>query len=114
MARLSKTKVSEALKMYLGNMSKAAEACGVTRQYLYQYLDKHPELKEVRDESREMLVDNIEYKSYEIAMRGHAGLLKYFLATLGKSRGYVERQELTGAEGEAITLKVSGIKQDKI
>lgn len=93
MAKLSKKKVENALTLYLGNMTKAAEACGVTRQYLYEYLDKYPDLKVVRDESREMLIDNVEYKSYEVAMRGNAGLLKYFLGTLGKDRGYVERTE---------------------
>ena len=107
MARLSKKKVTEALIKYLGNMTKSAEACGVTRQYLYQYLDKYPELIDVRTEAREMLVDNVEYKSYDVAMRGDSGMLKYFLSTLGKDRGYVERQEqqITGADGNALTIR---------
>ena len=35
----------------------------------------------------------------------HASAIMFYLRTMGKGRGYVERQETTGADGEAIKIQ---------
>lgn len=99
MARLSKKKVTEALKKHLGNMTKAAEACGVSRGYFYEYVKKN-DMQSVVDEARETLVDNLENKALEVAMRGSNSMLQFLLKNQGRHRGYADRieQENTGEQ----------------
>lgn len=107
MARLSKKKVSEAINKYLGNVTKVAEACGVSRTAIYKFLDKYPEMKDELAEAREVLLDNVENKGYEIAMRGDGNMIRFFLGRLGKHRGYVERmeQEVSGKDGGDVVIR---------
>lgn len=94
MARLSKKKVSEAIKIYRGNLSRVADACGVTRGHIYNFINgKAPELWDEIKEARETIVDDLEQKGFDVAMRGHAGMIQFLLQALGKERGYVKRVE---------------------
>lgn len=104
MARLSKKKVTEALKRHLGNMTKAAEACGVSRTYFYQYVKKH-DMQSVVDEARETLVDNLENKALEVAMRGSNSMLQFLLKNQGRHRGYADRLETETSGEQTITVK---------
>jgi hypothetical protein len=38
---------------------------------------------------------------------GDTGAITFTLKTLGKSRGYVERQEITGKDGEAFGIEIT-------
>lgn len=99
MARLSKKKVATALKANLGNMTKTAEACGCARSYLYEYIKKN-DMWHIVEETRETLVDNLENKAYDIAMRGSNSMLQFLLKNQGRHRGYADRleQENTGEQ----------------
>jgi hypothetical protein len=52
------------------------------------------------------MLDNAETALYDDALNGNTTALIFFLKTQGKSRGYTERQELTGADGDVITIRV--------
>lgn len=108
MARLSKKKVSEAIRIYRGNLSRAAEACGVTRTHIYKFINlKAPELWDEIKEARETVIDDLEQKGYEVAMRGHAGMIQFFLNSIGKERGFVGRSEtaLTDRNGGDLVVR---------
>lgn len=106
MARLSKNKVTEALKMYNGNMSKAAEACGVVRPYLYEYIKKN-DMWSIVEECREMVIDGLEDKAREVAMRGNTSMLQFLLKNQGRHRGYADRldQQISGADGGDLVIR---------
>jgi hypothetical protein len=96
--------VAEILRITRGNLSSAAERIGCNRVTVYNYIEAHPELKEVLKEARETMLDHAESSLYNAAIRGEGGAVCFFLKTQGKSRGYIERQELTGAEGVPLTI----------
>jgi AcrR family transcriptional regulator len=104
MARLSKKKVEKAIIRHLGNMSKIAEACGVSRSYIYKYIKKKG-MWDLVEESREMLIDNVEDKAYSVAMKGNPTLLQFLLKTRGKQRGYVEKTETDNTGKQEIIVR---------
>jgi hypothetical protein len=83
-----------------------AEAYGrkCTRQTVYNYLKRHPELREVLEESREASIDQAESQLLDAVERGDINAIKFYLETKGKLRGYTRRQEITGAEGRPIEV----------
>ena len=97
-----------------------ATALNIRRSTLYGWLKSDPEFASVFNEAREKLVDLSERRLFtliqgvpkiEIDENGEkrfAGWIEkpsetaiiFTLKTRGKKRGYVERQEITGANGE--------------
>ena len=67
---------------------------------------------EVLQSSRETMLDNAETALYDEALNGNTTALIFFLKTQGKSRGYTERQELTGADGGSIPITY--IKENRV
>jgi hypothetical protein len=62
-------------------------------------------LKDALEDSRETTLDNAEDKLGLAVKKGEAWAICFLLKTQGKSRGYVERIEQTGADGGAIQIE---------
>jgi len=54
----------------------------------------------------EAVLDNVESKLLSKINDGDVTSLIFFLKTRGKKRGYVERQEITGANGEGLDVRI--------
>jgi len=54
-----------------------------------------------------------ETELYRAIRDGKDWAVKYILSTKGKSRGYVERQEVTGADGGAIIVDWDSIDNNQ-
>lgn len=91
--------VAAALVKRKGNLSAVARQFGVTRQAVGKYVGDRPALGQIALDQRETRVDAAEGKLDQAVDNGEAWAIKYTLACLGKNRGYVERQEITGADG---------------
>jgi len=94
--------VKEALLEFSGNTSAVAHKFGVTRQAVQQFINKNEGLKESAIEAKETMKDNVESALYRAALAGEAWAVCFYLKTQAKDRGYVERSEVTGADGGAI------------
>ena len=103
--KLTAEAVTAAIRDMNGNISAVARRLGVCRQTVYSYIERHPSVKDVLVESRETMIDNAESALYRAVLNGEAWAVCFFLKTQGKSRGYVERQEVTGADGGAIVMQ---------
>lgn len=68
------------------------------------FIYNHPTVKAAYDAECEGILDLAEAKLIEQINGGEGWAIKYMLSTKGKSRGYVERTEVTGADGN--TLKI--------
>jgi hypothetical protein len=55
--------------------------------------DKVPNLKELLKQEDERLLDKAEDKLIELIEKGDSTMIKYFLSTKGKERGYVDASE---------------------
>lgn len=112
MAVLKVKEVRESLEKWKGNMAAVGRAFGVTRQAVWLFCDKHEGLKEYQRELREEFVDNVESGLYKNAISGNVAAQIFILKTLGKDRGYVERQEVAGAGGGPVEVIVKHVKRN--
>ena len=96
--------VSEALRASDGNLTAAATKLGVTRQGVYDYIDRY-KLQEVLDQSREKMADEAVGQLHRLVRDGNLGAVIFYLKTQVKSRGYTERIETTGKDGDAIEVR---------
>lgn len=91
---------------FTGNLSMVARKLGVSRTTLYKFMEDKPTVKAALDEAREKMVDNVESKLYSKALGGDTVAMIFFLKTQGKRRGYVERQEVTGADNGPLAIRI--------
>ncbi len=93
-----------------GILSQVAREMGVTLPTIYNYRDKYKSVAaaiiSARDTFDVELVDEGEIKLREAVRNGEAWAVKYVLSTKGKRRGYVERQEITGADNEPLKIVI--------
>jgi len=101
----STTSIIEALKKTHGMIYLAAEDLGCAAITIYRRAEKVAAVRETIDSYRGKLIDKAELKLEQAVMNGEPWAVAMVLKTLGKSRGYVERQEVTGAEGGAVIVK---------
>jgi hypothetical protein len=85
-----------------GIISTIAQRVGCSWHTARKWIDAHPTIKRIYDDEREGILDLAEAKLIGAIKDGDLGAIKYYLGTQGKHRGYVERQEVTGADGEPI------------
>ena len=97
--------VADKLREYQGNQSAVALAFGVHRSQVTRFMDAHPELREVKAEAEEAILDHAESALYRAVLQGELSAVKWLLATKGKGRGYVERQEVTGSDGGPVQVR---------
>ena len=81
-----------ALRKTLGNITKACEMVGINRSTYYDYM-KDPVFKRDFEECEEIALDFAESQMYKKIQEGDGTIIKFFLKTKGKKRGYVERTE---------------------
>ena len=104
--RLTVKGVADKLREYHGNQAAVARAFGVDRSRITQYMEQHPELRAVKQEAEEAILDHAESALYRAVLQGELAAVKWLLATKGKGRGYVERQEVTGSDGGELVVRV--------
>ena len=95
----------KAIREKHGNLSAAARYLGCSRNTIARYIENYPTVKAVYDEERETLIDFAENQLFKQVQEGNITAIIFTLKTIGKSRGYVERQEVTGADGGAVTVR---------
>ena len=98
----NKKAMLEALEKSLGVVTTACKQVGISRMSHYRYLEDDPQYaKDVRD-IENVALDFAESKLHKQIDKGDTTACIFYLKTKGKQRGYVERIEQTGANGEAI------------
>ena len=103
--RYQAAQVIEALKRARGIKAIAAKILGCSRQTVDNYIERYATVRAAYEEQRETLVDVAEGKLIAKLDEDEWAAIKFILMTLGKSRGYTERQEITGAEGGPLETK---------
>lgn len=98
----SKEKFLENFKMSFGNISISCEASGISRQTYYNWVKRDSDFAQECRDIEERNLDLAEMKLLSAIREGKTAELLFYLKTKGKQRGYVERQEITGAEGQKL------------
>jgi alanine-alpha-ketoisovalerate/valine-pyruvate aminotransferase len=102
--------IIDALESMNGMVYLAARKLGCTAQTIYNRMAKSSAIKDALENSRGELIDISEQKLRQAVLNGEPWAVAMVLKTLGKQRGYVERQEITGKEGEPIESIVKVIE----
>lgn len=87
-----------------GNLSAAARALDCSRMTVHRYVNDYSTVKDAYHDAVETKIDHVESKLHENIDKGSVTAQMYYLSTKGKHRGYVKRQEMTGADGEDIQV----------
>ena len=95
-------------------LAAAARQLGVTRRTVYNYVNKYPTIKQALDDARQENLDFAENQLMKAVRAGNVTAIMFLLKTLGKDRGYVDRKEITGADGDAIIVRSVGIDVDAL
>ena len=110
-----------ALKKSLGRVTDACEKVDIARTTHYLWMSNDPEYKQAVDDVNERAIDFAESKLFELMDGARKEVVTqdgiqvvkdtpnptatiFYLKTKGKSRGYVERQEITGADGGPVQI----------
>ena len=106
--------VAAAIKAANGLLAAAAHILGCDRSSVYVYVKKHPTLAAAMNECRAVCIDRAELKLMKAVEKGEPWAIAMVLKTIGKERGYVERQEIKhdGSVSSNVTVYLPK-KQDR-
>lgn len=91
--------VKLALENSAGIILHAASALKIDRKTLSSWLKRHPEVAEEADDHKQSVVDLAESNVIKAVRAGDYRASEFVLVTLGKSRGWTQRTEVTGKDG---------------
>lgn len=96
-----KSEVKKAIVGSGGYISRIAAKMKCDWHTAKKFIDQY-QLEEFRQVELENSIDRAEIKLEEKIQEGDITAIIFKLKTQGKKRGYVERQELTGADGDKL------------
>lgn len=97
--------MEKALRKALGIQAIAAQMLDCEWNTVHRYVKKYKKLQDIVNQSKEVRLDIAESKLMQGINAGIPALIIFLLKTQGKDRGYVERQEHTGKDGEPIMIQ---------
>jgi transcriptional regulator with GAF, ATPase, and Fis domain len=102
--KYTNAEIKNALIKTNGYITLAARMLGCEPKTIYRRLDKTEALRQTLKDIREQELDITEQKLHQAILNGEPWAITLKLKTLGKSRGYTERTELTGQGNKPITF----------
>lgn len=107
--KFTKVQIKDALNKTGGRVTSAClyleKAYGITisRTSLYKWIDKHPDVKEIRDKAQDRIVDIAEYNIWQAVRNGDLKQSRFILMNLGRKHGYgIHRVEHADADGKPL------------
>ena len=92
--KIDKEALITAINHFKGNISEIAYSLNVSRQTVYNYLRDDEDMWSILEDARENLIDLAESKLIKLIEQENPQVIMFTLKTLGKNRGYVEKQEI--------------------
>jgi len=93
-SKLTNEEIISSLRRCRGLYYLCAEHLGVTKNALAYRIANDPELEAIARDQRGKMLDKAESKLMEAVDNGEQWAIQLMLKTLGRDRGYVERQEV--------------------
>ena len=97
-----KDEVLARLSEMSGIVASACKAAGISRYTFYEWKKTDPEFSEMVDDIMELQKDFAESLILKKMKEGDTTMIIFYAKTKMKDRGYVERQEVTGADGKPL------------
>ena len=110
---IKKETLLKALEKSLGVVTVACRKSETPRSIYYKWLNEDEDFaKDVRD-IENVALDFAESQLHKQISANSTAATIFYLKTKGKQRGYVERQEITGAEGMPTNFQIEIIDSIK-
>jgi hypothetical protein len=103
---INKKAMIEALEKSLGIVTTACKAVGISRETHYRWTREDEAYKEAVQSIADIALDFAESQLHKRIKDGSDAAVIFYLKTKGKKRGYIERQEITGADDGPINIVV--------
>ena len=87
-----------------GMIYVAARKLGCSPRTVYNYAKRYKKVQAAIDDERGIMIDNAELVLWDAIQARKPWAVSLTLKTIGKHRGYVERQEVTGADGGPVVV----------
>lgn len=107
---IKKESLLKALEQSLGVVTVACKKAGVPRSTYYKWLSEDENFARQVKDIENIALDFVESKLFENIRDGKTSETIFYLKTKGKNRGYVERQEITGADGMPTKFEIEIIE----
>jgi len=95
-----KADLLQALANTSGIVSSACKAANVSRMTYYRWYNEDPDFREKADDIKELQKDFAESLILKKMKAGDTTMIIFYAKTQMKDRGYTERKEITGKDGE--------------
>lgn len=101
----TKEQTLKAIEGSYGIVSQIARALGCAWHTAEKYVNRWEETRRAYADEDERALDFTEGQMLAAIKSGDGPMIRFHLATKGKRRGYVMREEITGANGEAVIIE---------
>ena len=101
-----KKQIVEELEKSLGIVSTSVKTVVIHRSTFYNLYNEDEEFRKEVDGISDIALDFAESQLHKQIQGGNPTSTIFYLKTKGKRRGYVERQEITGADGSPTSFKI--------
>jgi hypothetical protein len=112
--RYTDGQIIDALTRSRGMVYVAARLLDCSPLTIKKRIEVSDKVRETVDAQAELFVDTAELKLIESVNNGDSWAIQFALKTKGRSRGYVERQEISGPDGGAIPLTAVPYAEDEL
>lgn len=104
--KFTASQVIEALNNNKGMVYLAAESLRCSHNTVYNYARRYKSVQEVIDRNRGKVLDTAELALYNAILAGEHWAVTFALKTIGRERGYVEKQEqeISGPGGGPVQI----------
>jgi hypothetical protein len=100
-----------ALEKSLGTATSACRIVGIERRTHYNWLESDPAYKKAVDDIQDIALDFVELRQFERIKEGSDTLIKNYLNTKGRRRGYTEHIE---HGGEIATPTIISVRTEEL
>lgn len=105
----NKKAIIQALYTNKGNVSMACAAVNICRSAFYQWKDADADFAEAVTSVTEFCIDHVESQLHKNIDTGDTTAIIFYLKTIGKRRGYVEKSELGFTDKEGNDVPIVGM-----
>jgi len=98
-------RIIEAISKSAGLLTIAAKNSGISYTTVNRYVHDFPSVAQAVVDAKEAMLDFAEGKLYSKIKAGDNTAIIFYLKTQGKSRGYIERQEIANPAGESFRVE---------
>ena len=103
--KFNKTRVLQAIKGSGGNRLLICRRLGCSRDTIYHYIDRYPDIAKAVDDEIESLGDLCEAQLMNKIRDGNLVAILFYAKTKLKNRGYVERSEVDTSQQIVLNIE---------